>query len=77
MSQFASYFPFTSGVIIIIRDAFSALPTWQIGLSGAILIATTILISLMAAKIFRVGMLMYGKNATPREIIKWLRYKDR
>lgn len=77
VSQFASYFPFTSWVIIIIRDAFSALPTWQIGLSGAILIATTILISLMAAKIFRVGMLMYGKNATPREIIKWLRYKDR
>lgn len=76
VSQFASLFPFTSWVIIIIRDAIAPVSTWQIVLSGAILLVTTALLTLMAAKIFRVGMLMYGKNATPREIIKWLRYKD-
>src|SRR5690606_12617944 len=70
MSQFASYFPFTNWIIIIIQNAFSALPTWQIKLSNAILITTTILISLMTAKIFHVSMLMYDKNATPQEIIK-------
>lgn len=76
ISQLVSYIPFTSPVIMVLRDVISNVPMWQILLSGLILILTTLLIAKMAAKIFRVGMLMYGKNATPREIFKWLRYKD-
>ncbi|NLM25540.1 MAG: ABC transporter permease [Firmicutes bacterium] len=76
VSKFASYFPFTSPIIMVVRTLMTTVPTWQILLSAAILILTTLLIAKMAAKIFRVGMLMHGKNATPKEIIKWLRYKD-
>ena len=76
VSKFASYFPFTSPIIMVIRTLMTTVPTWQILLSAAILILTTLLIAKMAAKIFRVGMFMHGKNATPKEIIKWLRYKD-
>jgi ABC-2 type transport system permease protein len=76
VSRFASLFPFTSWVILTIRDALSPVPFGEIALSAAILIATTAVMIKVAAKIFRIGMLMYGKNATPREIWKWLRYKD-
>ena len=51
-------------------------PLWQMLLSAGLLVLTAAALALMAAKIFRVGMLMYGKNATMSEIIKWLRYKE-
>ncbi len=61
---------------MMLRSGLTALPLWQTLTSGAILLATAWLMIQMAAKIFRVGMLMYGKTATPKEILRWLRYKE-
>ena len=49
-------------------------PMWQIALSGAILLATVWIALAISARIYRVGILMYGKRPTLREVIKWLRY---
>lgn len=76
IATFASLFPFTSPAIMMLRVGLTAVPTWQTLISVILLLATALLTSMMATKIFRVGMLMYGKNATPKEIIRWLRYKE-
>ena len=73
---FASLFPFTSPAIMMLRSGVTTVPLWQILSSGALLLVTAYVTMVVAAKIFRIGMLMYGKNATPKEIMKWLRYKD-
>lgn len=73
---FASLFPFTSSAIMMLRTGVTFVPLWQTLLAAALLLGTALITSFMAAKIFRIGMLMYGKNATPKEIIKWLRYKE-
>lgn len=72
----ASIFPFTSPSLMMLRSGLTTVPLWQILLSGLLLILTSWLMIFIASKIFRIGMLMYGKNATPKEIMKWLRYKD-
>jgi ABC-2 type transport system permease protein len=72
----ASFFPFTSPVIMIIRSAMTQVPVWQVVLSVIVLLLAVLAISLAAAKVFRVGMLMYGKTASLAEIGKWLRYRE-
>ncbi|UMZ74429.1 ABC-2 family transporter protein [Natranaerofaba carboxydovora] len=70
----ASLFPFTSPIITIMRMGITEIPLWELLLSGILLIISIVLVMSIAAKLFRVGMLMYGKNATIPEIIKWIRY---
>ncbi len=73
VAQIGSYFPLTSPAILILR--LSLLDSWpwlEIIISLVILMGAILLLMKMAGKIFRTGMLMYGKNATPREMIKWL-----
>jgi ABC-2 type transport system permease protein len=48
-------------------------PAWQIALSVAILLASIYVAGIVSAKIFRVGILMYGKRPDLREVFKWLR----
>lgn len=74
IARVASQFPLTSPIIVIARIALGAISTWEIILSASILIVTSILLTFLAAKIFRVGMLMYGKSASPGEVLRWLRY---
>jgi len=50
-------------------------PTWQLALSATLLVGTFILITWLAAKIYRVGILMYGKKYTWKEMIKWISYR--
>ncbi len=76
IAVFASLFPFTSPAIMIIRNAMTKVPGWQMLVSAILLLITTWVISKLAAKIFRIGMLMYGKTATIGEIVKWVRYKE-
>lgn len=76
VAVFASLFPLTSPSIMMVRTGMTEVPLWQLFTSGALLLITTWLIVKAAAKIFRIGMLMYGKNATMGEIFKWLRYKE-
>ena len=73
VSQVFSYIPLTSPVVMLMRIPFGV-PIWQQILSLAILFATFMGTVWFASKIYRVGILMYGKKASYREIIKWLKY---
>ncbi len=70
-----SMIPFTSPIVMLMRIPFGV-PVWQIILSIIILFATFILIVWFAAKIYRVGILMYGKKPTWKELFKWLKYAN-
>ncbi|OUJ73179.1 ABC transporter permease [Hymenobacter crusticola] len=69
-----SMIPFTSPIAMVIRLPFGV-PLWQLGLSVALLIAGFIGTVWLAARIYRVGVLMYGKKVTYRELGKWMFYK--
>lgn len=73
VSQVFSYIPFTSPVVMLMRIPFGV-PIWQQLISVAILFVTFFGAVWFAAKIYRVGILMYGKKPTYKEIFKWLRY---
>ena len=74
-----SEIPFTSPIIMLVRVAMGVgnggIPVWELILSMFLLIAAFIFTTYLASKIYRVGILMYGKKASYKEIIKWLRYK--
>lgn len=73
VSQVFSYIPFTSPVVMLMRIPFGV-PLWQQIISVLILFASFIAMVWFAAKIYRVGILMYGKKPTYKEIFKWLKY---
>lgn len=68
-----SVFPLTAPVAMMIRIPFGV-PYWQVGLSMGLLILAFLGTTWMAAKIYRTGILMYGKKVNYRELWKWLRY---
>ncbi|WP_417429640.1 ABC transporter permease [Halpernia sp.] len=72
MGFWLSMIPFTSPVAMIARIPFGV-PIWQIILSVVILLATTLLMVYIAAKVYRVGILMYGNKASAKELWKWIR----
>ncbi len=69
-----SLFPFFSPFAMFLRIAIQQPPLWQIALSILLMIATILGTVWLAAKLYRVGVLMYGKHPTLPEIAKWLRY---
>ena len=69
-----SMFPLTSPIIMFVRVSVSMPPTWQIALSIAISVATLYGLIWISSRIYRVGILMYGKRPTLAEILKWLHY---
>ena len=75
VATFVSLFPFTAPLAMFMRTAIAEPPGWQIVLSIGILFATTVLIAWIAGRIYRVGILMYGKKPTIPEIVRWVRYK--
>lgn len=68
-----SLIPFTAPVTVIMRSSFGAVPVEQLVLSIGILLVTTILITWLSAKIFRLGILLYGKRMTPHEVWRAIR----
>jgi len=68
-----SIFPLTSPIVMLMRIPFGV-PWWQIAVSMFLLIITFIGIVWFAAKIYRVGILMYGKKPSYKELYKWLKY---
>lgn len=68
-----SFIPFTSPVVMLMRIPFGV-PIWQQILSLLILIGTFMFTIWMASKIYRVGILMYGKKPTYKELLKWIKY---
>jgi ABC-2 type transport system permease protein len=67
---FGSMFPLTSPIVMMARVPFD-IPTWQIVLSLVLLIASFIGTTWLAGKIYRVGILMYGKKTSWKEMLKW------
>tara|TARA_B110000090_G_scaffold188786_1_gene219308 strand:+ start:797 stop:2062 length:1266 start_codon:yes stop_codon:yes gene_type:complete len=70
-----SIIPFTSPVIMMVRLPFGV-ATWELALSMGILILSFILSTYLAGKIYRTGILMYGKKTSYKELWKWLSYKE-
>ena len=74
LSVWLSMIPFTSPISMMVRIPFGV-PIWQIVLSIVLLAGTFVLMTWIAAKIYRTGILMYGKKLSYKEIFKWLKYK--
>ena len=68
-----SMIPLTSPIVMLMRIPFGV-PWWQIAISITILFGTFFFVVWFAAKIYRVGILMYGKKPTWKELYKWLKY---
>lgn len=69
-----SLVPFFAPILMIARLSVSDVPFWQISLSLALMLATFYAALWASAKIYRVGVLMYGKKPSLSELVKWLRY---
>ncbi len=74
MALWLSYIPFTSPMVMLARIPFG-IPVWQILTSLVTLYLSTMLMVWLAAKIYRVGIFMYGKKPTVKDLIRWARYK--
>lgn len=74
LAFWCSLIPFTSPVVMMVRAPFE-IPIWELIVSVVVLFTTAILMVKLAAKIYRVGILMYGKKVTFAEMFKWLKYK--
>lgn len=75
VATFASLFPLTSPLVMFFRTAIAEPPAWQIALSILLLAGSTVGMAWVAGRIYRVGILMYGKKPTIPEILRWIRYK--
>lgn len=71
----ASLFPFFTPMLMFMRITISMPPFYQIATSIALSVITTVFMAWVGAKIFRVGILMYGKKPSLKEMIHWSRYK--
>jgi ABC-2 type transport system permease protein len=74
LSFWLSIIPFTSPMVMVARIPYGV-PGWELGLSIALLVATFLIMVWLAGKIYRVGIFMYGKKPTFKELAKWITYK--
>jgi ABC-2 type transport system permease protein len=73
VSTVFSMIPLTSPIVMLMRIPFGV-PWWELAISISLLIITNAAVLWLAAKIYRVGILMYGKKPTYKELYKWLKY---
>lgn len=74
LAVFGSLFPFTSPIVMMARVAYGVpegVSVWQLLLSMVLLIITFLGTTWVASKIYRTGILLYGKKVTWKEMIKW------
>jgi len=74
LATWSSIFPFFSPIVMPSRLAFSP-PLWEVIVSMLVLVATSLFFVWLSARIYRIGILMYGKKASFKELGKWLFYK--
>jgi len=72
LSVFGSMFPLTSPIVMMARIPYGV-PAWQIASSMLLLVATFVGMTWLSAKIYRTGILMYGKKTSWKEVFKWIR----
>lgn len=73
LAMWASYIPFTSPIVMLSRVAYGV-PLWEEVLSIAVLYGSFALMMYFAAKIYRIGVLMYGKKPSFKDLWRWMRY---
>ena len=73
VAVWVSMVPFFSPIVMVVRIVSQTPPPWQIALSLSIGAVTVVLLLWLAARIYRVGMLMYGKKASIPEVMRWVR----
>lgn len=74
LSVVLSLVPFFSPILMIVRMAVTDVPFWQVALSYVLLIAGFIGAIWISSRIYRIGILMYGKKASLKDLLKWFRY---
>jgi ABC-2 type transport system permease protein len=75
LAVWLSMIPFTAPVVMMVRMPFDP-PVWQIILSGFMMIVGFLFTTWVASRIYRVGILMYGKKTSYKELAKWFFYKE-
>ena len=70
----ASFFPPTAPIIMFLRMSSQIPPMWQFAVSIGLLLISIVGVLWVSAKLYRVGILMYGKRATLPELVRWMRY---
>ena len=70
----ASLFPATAPIIMMLRMGSQMPPAWQFAASIALMIVSIWAVLWISSRLYRVGILMYGKRATLPELLRWLRY---
>lgn len=73
LSVWASIIPFTSPMVMLARIPFGVVPAWQLALSIGLLVLTFIGVAYLSAKIYRMGILTYGKKSSFKDLYKWLK----
>jgi ABC-2 type transport system permease protein len=68
-----SMIPLTSPIVMMMRIPFGV-PLWQLAISLVLLFGTFVFVVWFASKIYRVGILMYGKRPTWKELLRWINY---
>lgn len=76
LSVWLSLIPFTSPIAMMIRIPFGGVPAWQLATSMVLMILGFLFTTWVAGRIYRVGILMYGKKASYKELVKWFSYRD-
>ena len=76
LSVWASIIPWTSPMVMLARVPFGVVPAWQLILSIVLLLLTFLATAWLSAKIYRVGILTYGKKSTFKDLLKWMKLKD-
>lgn len=74
LSFWASMIPFTSPMVMMARIAYGV-PAWELALSIGLLIVTFLILTYISGKIYRIGILMYGKKATWKDLWKWMKIR--
>ncbi len=74
LAFWTSVIPFTSPMVMLMRVPFG-IPSWEVWLAIAVLYLSFLAMVWVAAKIYRIGIFMYGKKPSMRDLIRWVRYK--
>jgi ABC-2 type transport system permease protein len=75
LAVWLSIIPLTAPVAMMVRLPFGV-PAWQLALSMSLMVIGFLFTTYVAARIYRVGILMYGKKASYKELVKWFFYKE-
>ena len=70
-----SMVPFFSPILMVVRVAVTEVPFWQVGLAYSLLLSTFVGAMWVSSRIYRVGILMYGKKPNIKDLIRWIRYQ--